>query len=54
MGHSLNSLKWGYIGDYIGDYYKGHSGTMAHIVGLRVIDSTNFIWGLKDRNPIYR
>ena len=22
MSHSLNSLKEGYIGDYIGDYYK--------------------------------
>ena len=24
MSHSLNSLKGGYIGDYIGDYYMGH------------------------------
>ena len=24
MSHSLNSLKWGYIGDCIGDYYRGY------------------------------
>ena len=24
MNYSLNFLKWGYIGDYIGDYYKGY------------------------------
>ena len=24
MGHSLNSLKGGYIGDYIGDYYRAY------------------------------
>ena len=26
MSHRLNSLKEGYIGDYIGDYYRGHQG----------------------------
>ena len=26
MSHSLNSLKGGYIGDYIGDDYRGYSG----------------------------
>ena len=24
MCHSLNSLKGGYIGDYIGEYYRGY------------------------------
>ena len=24
MSYSLNSLKGGYIGDYIGNYYRGH------------------------------
>ena len=24
MSHSLNSLKGGYIRDYIGDYYRGY------------------------------
>ena len=24
MSYSLNSLKRGYIGDYIGDYYRGY------------------------------
>ena len=24
MSHSLNSLKGGYIGDYIGNYYRGY------------------------------
>ena len=24
MSYSLNSLKEGYIGDYIGDYYRGY------------------------------
>ena len=24
ISHSLNSLKGGYMGDYIGDYYRGH------------------------------
>ena len=24
MGHSLNSLRRGYIGDYIGEYYRGY------------------------------
>ena len=24
MSHSLNSLKGGYIEDYIGDYYRGY------------------------------
>ena len=24
MSHSLNSLKGGHIGDYIGDYYRGY------------------------------
>ena len=26
MSYSLNSKKGGYIGDYIGEYYKGHKG----------------------------
>ena len=26
MSHSLNSLKGGYIGDYIGDQYRGYGG----------------------------
>ena len=26
MSYSLNCLKSGYIGDYIGDYYKGYEG----------------------------
>ena len=26
MSHSLNSLKGGYIGGYIGDYYRGIKG----------------------------
>ena len=26
MNHSLNSLKGGYIGYYIGDYYRGYLG----------------------------
>ena len=24
MSYSLNSLKWGNIGSYIGDYYRGY------------------------------
>ena len=24
MSYSLNSLKGGYIGDYLGDYYRGY------------------------------
>ena len=24
MSYSLNSLKGGYMGDYIGDYYRGY------------------------------
>ena len=24
LSHSLNSLKGGYIGDYIGNYYRGY------------------------------
>ena len=26
MSYSLNSLKGGNIGDYIGDYYRGYEG----------------------------
>ena len=29
MSHSLNSLKGGYIGDYIGNYYRAYEGELG-------------------------
>ena len=40
MSYSLSSVHWGYTGDYIGDYSRGHGEFrfMAHVttLGFRV------------------
>ena len=32
--HSFNSLKWGYVGDYVGQYHRGYSG---NLLGYKVV-----------------
>ena len=48
MSHNLNSLKGGYIGDYIRDYYrviKGDIGGTISILGVPILRIMVY-WGL--------
>ena len=46
MSHSLNSLKGGYIGDYIGSYYRVIKGD------TRNLDYSSYMVGYQDHGPL--
>ena len=45
MNHSLNSLKGGYIRDYIGDYYRDIKGDTRSLDHGPCADSLHVRWG---------
>ena len=47
MSYSLNSFKRGQVGDYIGDYHRGHSGgympmTLTYVRRTRSLDNGSY------------